>query len=322
MRISAVQWTIGIIACISLLGKNANLLAQSLEEKHDTWNDFVSASPWVFLGDSNTFAGGYVAILDAWLDSPELKGSCPKLLNLGVASETASGESEVDHPFMRPCVHARLEKVLEMTRPSVVFICYGMNDGIYEPFNEKNFAAYRAGMIRLAARIKSTGARLVCLTPPIFEPGPLAAQGKLGPSPNGRYAYFAPAPDYDLVLEKQAAWCLTNEIEADLVIDVHSMMEAEAKRARASNPEFAFTRDGVHFGPQAHRLIANAVLESLGAPDAVLAKFPSDEAVELARKRMLLLRDAYLSATGKNRPGLPAGYPIWYAERAAAKLRQ
>jgi hypothetical protein len=76
----------------------------------------------VFLGDSNTFAGHYVAYLDAYLFTrfPDKKF---ELLNLGLPSETVSGLSEPDHPYPRPCVFDQLDRVLEKTRPDVVVAC-------------------------------------------------------------------------------------------------------------------------------------------------------------------------------------------------------
>ncbi|MCA9133766.1 MAG: hypothetical protein KDA45_11455 [Planctomycetales bacterium] len=281
------------------------------------WAALQQRTPWVFLGDSNTYAGGYVAQLDVRLRALE---SPPKLLNLGVSSETASGLSEVDHPFKRPCVHERLSKVLTMTRPGVVFVCYGMNDGIYAPPSPERLQAYQAGMLRLAEAVHASGAVLVCLTPPIFEPEPLAEKGKLGPAESGRYAYFAPYPQYDDVLEQQTQWCLDNEMGAQWVIDLHAMLHAEKKKRQTDDPSFVFSGDGIHFNSQAHAMIAERILRDLPVPDEIRGQSPAPDDVERAGKRMQILRNAYLSATGKNRPGLPAGDPIWYAERAAARL--
>jgi lysophospholipase L1-like esterase len=276
------------------------------------WERLIKRSPWIFLGDSNTYAGGYIAVLDAWLEPLENR---PKLLNLGVSSETAAGTSEADHPFKRPCVHERLDKVLSMTSPGVVFICYGMNDGIYQPANPELLEAYKAGMSKLADKVHAAGAELVCLTPPIFEPEPVAAGGRLGPSSEGRYAYFAPAADYDKALEQQAEWCLRNEIEAVKVIDVHAMLHREKSQRKQSEPDFKFSKDGIHFGAEAHALVAEQILVNLGAPRELSTSYPDNASIALATGKQRILRDAYLSATGKNRPGLPAGQPIWFAEK-------
>ena len=303
----AFSWLIALCSCS---------FAQS--EAETQWDALRTASPWVFLGDSNTYSGGYVAMLDAWLRAADDAGASPiKLLNLGMSSETASGLSEVDHPFKRPCVHERLSKVLEVTQPKVVFICYGMNDGIYQPPNAENQLAYQAGMLRLAKQIKLSGAKLICLTPPLFESEPVAAEGKLGPSSAGRYAYFAPAENYDQTLAAQAAWCLTNAMQADAVIDIRSVLVDEKLAQLRDNPDFSYSRDGVHFGDEAHGLIAEKILRALGAPPELVGSYPSTEAIASAESRMHVLRDAYLSASGKNRPGLPAGWPVWYAEQLA-----
>ena len=285
------------------------------------WEDILSKSPWVFLGDSNTYSGQYVAILEAWMRESGIPDNrIPRLINLGMSSETAAGTSEVDHPFKRPCVHERIDKLLTMMKPAVVFVCYGMNDGIYGPLNEENLAAYKLGMFSLAKKVKRSGAKLVCLTPPPFEVDPVRARNKLGPTETGRFAYFAPSADYDEVIQAQAAWCRTNKIDADLVIDIYSKLQSERAARRETAPEFNFSRDGVHFGPEAHAIVAEALLDALGAPDNVLSSFPTDARIKSMREKMTLLRNAYLTATGKNRPGLPAGLPTWYAEAMAAQL--
>src|SRR6266576_7102721 len=87
----------------------------------------------VFLGDSNTYAGKYIAYLDAYLCTrfPDKRF---ELINLGLPSETVSGLSEPDHPYPRPNVHERIAAALAKTKPNIVVACYGMNDGICYPF--------------------------------------------------------------------------------------------------------------------------------------------------------------------------------------------
>src|SRR5438552_1853750 len=110
----------------------------------------------VFLGDSNTFAGHYIAYLDAYLYTrfPDKKF---ELLNLGLPSETVSGISEPDHPYPRPDVHERLDRVLTKTKPDVVVVCYGMNDGIYYPPSEERLKKYQDGIRRLIEKCEKAG---------------------------------------------------------------------------------------------------------------------------------------------------------------------
>ena len=83
----------------------------------------------VFLGDSITYGGGYVDILEAAFrsGSPE---RAVEFIDLGLPSETVSGLSEPGHAggqFPRPTVHERLNRVLAKAKPDVVVACYGMN---------------------------------------------------------------------------------------------------------------------------------------------------------------------------------------------------
>lgn len=52
----------------------------------------------LFIGDSITYAGGYVDDIDAWLVT-HLPDRRFELLDLGLSSETASGLSEKEHPY-------------------------------------------------------------------------------------------------------------------------------------------------------------------------------------------------------------------------------
>src|SRR4051812_21443098 len=105
----------------------------------------------VFLGDSNTQAGGYVAFTTYYLEKLYPKKDFD-VIGLGLASETLSGLSEDGHAggkFPRPCLFERLERLLEKAKPEIVFACYGMNDGIYLPLDKERVAAFRKGVTRL-----------------------------------------------------------------------------------------------------------------------------------------------------------------------------
>ena len=68
----------------------------------------------LFLGDSITYGGTYVQIVEAALIA-EHPDTVWEVLNLGLASETVSGLSEEGHAngqFPRPDLHERLDRVL------------------------------------------------------------------------------------------------------------------------------------------------------------------------------------------------------------------
>jgi len=129
---------------------------------------FEKNSTILFLGDGITEQGMYISYFEAYI-TEHFPNMGLKIVNCGKSSETASGLSEPDHPRPRPCIHERLDEVLEISNPDITFICYGMNDGIYYPFLEDHFEAYKQGMIKLINKVKSIGSKIVLITPPPFD---------------------------------------------------------------------------------------------------------------------------------------------------------
>ncbi|MCW5558200.1 MAG: lysophospholipase, partial [Verrucomicrobiae bacterium] len=160
--------------------------------------DLVAARRVVVLGDSITYGGEWVEWVGTWvrLAYPDAR---TEILNLGLPSETASGLSEPGHAggdFPRPDVHERLERVLAKTKPDLLFACYGMNDGIYFPFSEERFQKFREGITRLREAAAHEGVRVIHLTPPVFDPMPLAGRTL----PDGLESYPQPFEGYNAVL--------------------------------------------------------------------------------------------------------------------------
>ena len=223
----------------------------------------VSAKRILFLGDSITHAGHYVAWIETQL---RLQGvePLPEIINLGLGSETLSGLSEPDHPFPRPDVHERLDRALAKIKPDVVVACYGMNDGIYYPFGEERFQAYQAGVNRLIKKVHAAGAKLVLMTPPPFDPLPLRGKGKLKPAGEDKYAYFAMYENYDDVLARYGKWILKQMPRVEMVIDLHTPLAEFTAQKRKSNPKFTCTPDGIHPNLEGHRLLGKHDPSSLG----------------------------------------------------------
>jgi lysophospholipase L1-like esterase len=134
-----------LVACAAVA---APLLAQDV--------DTLAGKRVVVLGDSNTQAGGYVSFMSYYLDKLYPNKSFD-IIGLGLASETLSGLSEDGHAggkFPRPCLFERLGRVLEKAKPEVVFACYGINDGIYQPLDKDRFAAFQKGVTKLIDQCK------------------------------------------------------------------------------------------------------------------------------------------------------------------------
>lgn len=277
-----------------------------------------SANQVLFLGDSITYAGHFVSDVEIeWRLQHD--GAAPEMINLGLPSETCSGLSEPDHPYPRPDVYERLQRALDKARPDVVVACYGMNDGIYYPFDEQRFAAYQDGINRLIEKVQASGARLILMTPPPFDPLPLRKQGKLRSVDAEKFAWFAIYAGYDDVLARYAAWLMEQADRVDLVIDLHTPVNEYVSRRRKSDPDFTFSSDGVHLDAAGHRVLSATILDAwgMGVPRAAPARL-----AELVRRRERMLHAAWVSHVGHLRPDVAAGLPLDEAEAQAAEIDQ
>lgn len=210
----------------------------------------LKAKRVVFLGDSITYSGGYIAYLETFLATRFPKRET-EFLNLGLPSETCSGLSEDGHAggkFPRPDVHERLQRVLDKLKPDLVVACYGMNCGIYLPFAEERFAKYQDGIRRIRSAAEKAGAKVIHLTPPTYDPQPLKGGG---------------SKEYNGVLDRYSEWLLSQRANGWTVIDIHGPMNAHLAARRKQNPKFVLAGDGVHAGSTGHWLIAQAIIDAM-----------------------------------------------------------
>ncbi len=266
MKKSIILKIMAVLAIVSSPGWSGS--ARAAEPKAEPSNTRTV----LFLGDSITAAGGYVRLIEAALAKQAPPNSW-KVINKGRSSETVSGLSEEYHPGRRPCLFARLDQVLAETKPDWVVACYGINDGIYHPFNEKRFVAYQGGMETLIKKVKASGARLVLLTaPPYARPGPefpkgtsasdaamlLAkanAEAEVQAEQNPRkFGYITPYAYYDQVMAQYAKWLLSlNGQNGVHVVDLRTPMLPKLKAAYDGDP--------IHPNQVGHELMAEAFLK-------------------------------------------------------------
>ncbi|HTU26755.1 MAG TPA: SGNH/GDSL hydrolase family protein [Pirellulales bacterium] len=283
----------------------------------------------LFLGDSNTYGGQYIEFVDALLrlENPQVHR---QLLNLGLPSETVSGLSEPGHAggqFPRPDLAERLERVLEKTRPGLIVACYGMNDGIYYPPSPERLKKYQDGILHLRQRAAAMHAKVLHLTPPVFDRVPIQAKTL----PAGLAEYPQPYEGYDDVLEQFSAWLLAQKSLGWDVVDVHGPMKLFLAAQRAQDPNFRLAGDGVHIDATGHWIIAQQLLRhwaalstaasEAGSGQQAVSAYPHGaDVLKLIAEKQRLLKDAWLTATGHKRPGMKAGLPIDEAEQRAAAL--
>ncbi|HSI32750.1 MAG TPA: SGNH/GDSL hydrolase family protein [Tepidisphaeraceae bacterium] len=225
------------------------------------------------LGDSITHGGRYLEYV-AQVLATRYPDRAIEMINIGLASETVSGLSEEGHAdgkFPRPDLHERLDRALEKARPEVVIACYGMNDGIYKPLADDRFDAFKAGMTKLREKVNAAGARLILMTPPVFDAQPIMART----SDEGG---AKPFKGYDGVLGAYAKWQVEQRASGWDVGDLHTLMKQQLEARRKGDPAFTFARDGVHPGPAGHWVMAVALLRQLGVPaDADVAQVEAGE---------------------------------------------
>lgn len=278
----------------------------------------------LFLGDSITYAGGYIDTIDAalFLYAPDKTYT---LINAGLPSETVSGLTEPNHAggeFPRPDLHERLDRVLAMVKPDVVVACYGMNDGIYYPFSDARFAKFQDGIKRLREKVIASGAKLWHLTPPPFDSVPIKAQTL--PDGLAQYPSGKSFVGYDNVLARYSKWLLSQRRNGWNVIDIHTPLNRFLLEQRKTKLDYVFANDGVHLNSVGQRLIAREVLRAWKVPARMLPNaenIEGDEAKIATRvhERQRLLTDSYLTHIGHKRPGMAKGVPIAEAEARAAK---
>ena len=271
----------------------SNLQAQ------ETFEISPSVKKIVFLGNSITYSGQYVDYVESYLrlTYPEREWD---FINVGLPSETVSGLSEEGHAggkFPRPDLHERLDRVLTELKPDLIFSNYGMNDGIYLPFDKERFEAYQKGQIKLQEKAKAIGADISRSTPPVYDPKKGAA--------------------YANVLDIYASWLLGQQYtEGWKVVDMHWPMRKFLEDQRKTDPSFELAKDGVHPADLGHWIMARNLLFGIGEidyltedqPSVVFKKFNQGlEVLSLVKERQAITKDALLNHIGHKRPGMREG---------------
>ncbi|TKC65643.1 G-D-S-L family lipolytic protein [Pedobacter hiemivivus] len=276
----------------------------------------VGTKKVLFLGNSITYSGQYITDIEAYctINYPDQK---IEFINMGLPSETVAGLSEPGHAdgkFPRPDLHERLDRVMALVKPDLVFACYGMNDGLYMPFDEGRFAKYKEGINWLHDKYVKAGIRIIHVTPPIYDELRGGSKG------------------YAAVLDRYSDWLLAQRSAGWEVADLHYPMkkylEAHRKVDAAFNiAGFYLAADGVHPAEVGHWIMAKALLLYMGEKQVVsgidvlaVIKHPKkEELFKLVAQKQSVMKDAWLTAAGHKRP-MKAGLPLEEAQKKAAEI--
>ena len=217
----------------------------------------------VFVGDSITAAGHYTAYVEAFLRT-RYPNNDYVVINAGKGSETVNGMTEADHPGPRPNIHDRLDASVLALNPTLVSICYGMNDGNYLPADNERTLGFADGYDRLVRRITSQGnTRAMILTPPPYHHVGVMPVSDV--RPRDTYGYKRPFAYYDRVLDSFTNHLIQRYGSAYLVVDVHARMNDRLARMRRTDDGFRFQGDGIHPDTTGHFVMAMMILERWGA---------------------------------------------------------
>jgi lysophospholipase L1-like esterase len=193
----------------------------------------------VFLGDSITEQQLYTNYVESYLATRFNKLKLT-FFNAGWGGDTAPGGVQ------------RLDRDVLALKPTVVTICYGMNDGRYTPPTDEIRTTYVAGMQELIRRLKAAGIRIVLLTPGMVDEAVAPDLGKVHYNDQGLRILV------DEVLRLAAQENLP-------VANLHKLMNDVYARAKAADPKFAMS-DGIHPDPAGHLVMAFGLLQALGVP--------------------------------------------------------
>lgn len=153
----------------------------------------------------------------------------------------------------------RIENDLAGFKPTVVTLCYGMNDGQYRPYADDIGRGYESAMRKVLTGLQRAGVEKVV----VGSPGAVDTRYFI----NNRFAPLSGGEGYNVNLGRlrdidRALAEQTGQIFAD----VHQpMVDAMAKAKTALGNEYDVCgRDGVHPGPNGHLIMAYAFLRGLG----------------------------------------------------------
>ncbi len=250
----------------------------------------------LILGNSITQNGKYIDFIEYYLRKNYPQDSL-NIISIGLSSETASGDSEADHSFPRPCIHSRLDKALQETKPDLVLASYGMNDGIYSELDSIRFSNYKKGILKIKNKVETINAEIIFLTPTPFD-----ASRKDVIENSDAYSYMQPYAKYNNVLKAYANWL--NNIEGVKVIDLNTSLNNHLKSLKKVFRDSTFIPDGIHPNHIGHFYMAKKALNDL-YPDIKIAdpiteinQLNKDSLFKLVSKRRAIRSNGWLKYIG------------------------
>ena len=240
----------------------------------------------VFLGDSITEQLAYTRyVMDYFaLRYPDTKIS---FRNAGWSGDTAPGGME------------RLQRDVLSLKPTVVTICFGMNDGGYASFDQDRYDRYIKSMTGLVQTLKEHGMRVVLLTPGVVDED---IDNKGYNDTLTRYAQGVK----ELAASEQVA-----------VFDINALMGDVQARAKRDHPKFTMIPDSVHPDAPGQALMAYGLLKALGA-DGPAASVTIDASTRGVASDRALVKNLRVTPQSVTFTRIDRAFPTYFDPEAVA----
>ena len=193
------------------------------------------------LGDSITEQRNYSAVIEDYLLMCQPKQDL-QAAQFGWSGETTWG------------FKGRIKTDVLWFKPDVATVCYGMNDGGYQPLDSQRMDAYTESTKDIVKQLKAGGVRTIVL---------------VGPSPVDTDAFNRPgitADEYNKTLAalNDAAGRIAKD-QGLAFADLHAVMTEAMERFKDEHPGVPLAGpDGVHPDNNGHLVMAYAILKALG----------------------------------------------------------
>jgi lysophospholipase L1-like esterase len=147
----------------------------------------------------------------------------------------------------------RLQRDVLSQKPTVVTICFGMNDGGYRAFTQQGFDWFMKGMTGLVAELKKANVRVILLGPGCIDPDQAANLKE---------------QNYNDTLGRYSKGCKElAEKEKVEYIDLYDLMLDVQAKAKAKDPKYTMIPGAVHPNEPGQLVMAYAILKALGCKD-------------------------------------------------------
>lgn len=241
----------------------------------------------IFIGDSITHQCLYTRYIEDFYYTryPNMR---MHFRNAGVSGDCAAD------------VLDRFDEDIAAFKPTLATVLLGMNDAGYKDFDRATFATYERDMNRLLDRLDTLKCKVILLSPTMFDHRAFAQAVAKNPA---RGKNISPE-NYNAVLAYYGKWCQEAALKRGLqFVDFFSELNAFTVQQRKADPDFTFSPDAVHPGPDGQLVMAYTLLKQTGELGGILST-----GVRLAGGRWQPLSGQVMRVQGE--PGKNASYML------------